>query len=191
MCNQKCLAEHKYHYFIIQNVKFSLIIIICSDVVQMKINLSVQVQKVWVVKLVKNHNHINCTGKCLSGNSEVFLPVMLCDFSFSDFVFQMSLLIHLSIALIQGVLTQLTHFYWNISRLHIFHKLHIWKPSVYLHHLCVLLLDNAVTDSEPHCYSAGFVCFAPYWAWSFIWNFWYVSCWLSELLLLLQSMFTT
>ena len=86
----------------------------------------------WVVKLVKNHSHINCTGQCLSGNSEVFFPVMmLCDFSLSDVVIQISLLIYLSVALIQGVLMQLTHFYWNIISLQMFHKLQIWKPSVY------------------------------------------------------------
>ena len=41
MCNQKCLAEHKYGYFMTQNDKCSLIIIVCNDVVQLKINFIV------------------------------------------------------------------------------------------------------------------------------------------------------
>jgi len=86
---------------------------------------------VWVVKLVKNHSHINCTGQCLSGNSEVFFLVIICDFSWSDVVFQISLLIYLPVALIQGVLMQLTHFHWNVISLQMFHKLYIWKSSVY------------------------------------------------------------
>lgn len=58
----------------------------------------------WVVKLVKNHNHINSTGQCLSVDSEVLLRVMfLYEFIFSDFFFQISPLIHLIPCLNSGV----------------------------------------------------------------------------------------